>query len=368
MEKVQVLLEGSIKERSYEITIGSGVLTRLSNLISLESYSKVALLTDSVVGSIYGEEVRSSLPADALEIDIPPGEVSKNLMTYDYVLNKLAAASLDRKSLLLNMGGGVIGDLGGFVAATYMRGIDFIQIPTTLLSQVDASVGGKTGVNFAGVKNLVGAFSQPKAVLIDVDTLTSLPKRELRSGFAEILKHGFIADKEYIASATTSEPGAYTTDEMIALVKRSCEIKAEVVQADEKESGYRKVLNFGHTIGHAYESLSHEQPELFPDGPLHHGEAVSIGMIGEAYLSLLNGKISQDEMSKVRESLSAVGLPVTAPKLDEETLLAKMKSDKKNQAGEIRWTLLDGLGSATVDQIVPEDDILKAVSYLTQCA
>jgi 3-dehydroquinate synthase len=266
------------------------------------------------------------------------------------------AAACDRKTLVIALGGGVIGDLAGFVAATYMRGVKYLQIPTTVLSQVDSSVGGKTGIDFDGVKNFIGTFTQPVQVLIDIDTLSSLPEREFVEGFGEIIKHGFIADTTFLKTVTAKRPREFSPDELVPIMADSCSIKAKVVMSDETETGPRNLLNFGHTIGHAVESLS-----LETDHPLLHGEAVSIGMVVEATISSDKGLIAMEDAARLKHLLQQAGLPVSVPPHDMSALMGKMHSDKKNVGGAFRFTLLKSLGEGVWDQTVPEHEVARAI-------
>ena len=260
---------------------------------------------------------------------------------------------------MINLGGGVIGDIGGFAASTYMRVTDFFYIPTTILSQVDESVGGKTMIDFQNVKNIVGTFCQPSAVIIDVETLKTLPKREIISGFAEIIKHGIIKDKNYFEKVTSKNPLDFSDDEMVEIITGSCKIKAVVVESDEKENGQRKLLNFGHTIGHAIEAVSLEK-----DSPFSHGEAISIGMIVEAYISHDKGILSQQDVETIITVLKNAGLPTVVPNFDIDQMITKMKSDKKNANGNINFTLLTKIGEGIINQTIDENDIKKTLSKI----
>ena len=256
---------------------------------------------------------------------------------------------MDRKSLLINLGGGVVCDLGGFCASTYMRGIKFIQIPTTLLSQVDASVGGKTGFDVNGVKNLIGTFAEPYKVLIDSNTLTTLPKREYISGLAEVIKYGIIYDVEFFEYLKN---GNIDND---YIIKKSCEIKEKVVLEDFKEGGLRKILNFGHTIGHSIESLS-----LETESPLLHGEAVAIGMIAESYIAKEIGNLTNEEYELIKNVIEQYGLLVVYNSDLEEIFLMLFK-DKKNTSGKIKWVLPNGIGKCVYDVEVDNDIVKMAI-------
>ena len=284
-----------------------------------------------------------------VEIVLPDGEEHKNWQSLNLVFDALLAAKCDRKTTLVALGGGVIGDLTGYAAASYMRGVPFVQIPTTLLSQVDSSVGGKTGINHPLGKNMIGAFYQPRAVLADTSTLDTLPARELSAGLGEVIKHGAILDAAYfewieqhIAKLVARDPEA-----LAHAIARSCEIKAEVVRKDEREGGLRAVLNFGHTFGHAIESgLGY--------GEWLHGEAVGCGMVMAADLSARLGLIDEATVERVRSLVRAAGLPTVAPDLGEQRWIELMAVDKKNEGGAIRFILLKPLGSPSITTVPVE--------------
>ncbi len=342
---------------SYPIVIEAGAIARLGDFVDLLAYSKVFLLTDETLAKLWDERLATAVP-EAKRIVIASGEKAKEQGSLGYIWQELLSAGADRKSLLVNFGGGVIGDLGGFAASTYMRGIDFVQMPSTLLSQVDASVGGKTGMNFAGVKNIIGAFAQPRAVIVDTDTLSTLPETELRAGFAEVLKHGFIRDREYLDAVTQKDVIDYSPEEMENIILVSCRIKAAVVEEDEKESGLRKILNSGHTFGHAIESLSHGKSTT----PLLHGEAVAIGMYVEAKLSEKLGLLQVEDVELIIRELQKQKLPCHISfSCSHEEILSKLLKDKKNSGGKILWTLLESIGQAKFDCEVPSD-LLTEVS------
>lgn len=336
----------------YKVFIGQGLLNDLSKIIDIKEFSKVVIVTDDKIPSVYLNNFE--------KIVVPSGEVNKNIETVKEIWEQLLDLKADRKTLVINLGGGVIGDMGGFAASTYMRGIKFIQAPTTLLSTVDASVGGKVGIDFKGVKNLIGAFNQPLAVIVDINTFKSLPDREFISGFGEIIKHGIIADSEYFKTVTSKKPKDFTDQELIEIIKRSCEIKAQIISTDEKESGNRKLLNFGHTIGHALESLS-----LDTENPLLHGEAVAIGMIAEVKISQELGLISPEVVNTVRAAVENSGLPISVKELNQQKTLDLLSKDKKSESGKINWTLIKDIGQAIINQQVSEDKILTALNYIS---
>ncbi len=344
---------------SNQIFIGKGIVADIQKIITLEQYSQVFLIADKNVPSAVIKKIIQSISKKTTLLEITSGEKEKNITTIQKIWTAMHDVDLDRASLVMNIGGGVLTDMGGFAASTYMRGIDFINVPTTLLSQVDASVGGKTGIDFAGIKNIIGTFTQPKAVMIDVQTLQSLPNREFISGFGEIIKHGIIADAAYFSLVTSKHPLSFTQDELIEIIEKSCEIKAKIVSVDEKESGERKRLNFGHTIGHAVESVKLETAH-----PLLHGEAVSIGMNAAAEISQEMGLLKKDERELIKKSLQNADLPVTISEIPVAAILQKMKSDKKNQNGKLQFTLIHGIGQAVYNQDVSEDIIRRAIENI----
>jgi 3-dehydroquinate synthase len=288
------------------------------------------------------------------------GEDQKKLEMVEQIWNFLINFKFDRKSLLLNLGGGMVNDLGGFAAGTYKRGIDFMQIPTTVMSQVDASIGGKTAINYANLKNMIGTFTQPAGVIIDTRALKTMTEREYVSGFAEIIKHGLIKNPEYFNQVTAKHPNEFNDEELIQIVAESCLIKAQIVQADEQESGLRKTLNFGHTIGHVLEALSQESDRL------RHGEAVAIGMIAEAKLSVLLGLLSESDFNTIEATIIKTGLPSRYPYSSVQTILDNAHTDKKNTDGHINWTLLKGIGQAVYDVQADDSHIRAAIQYVLQ--
>lgn len=343
-------------DRSYAIRVGGGLLPRLgAECKRLQLGRRCAVLTDSNVAPRYAKQVLNSLSGTGFEavlITVPAGEESKNLRLVQSCYDQLAAHRLERKSFIVALGGGVVGDLAGFVAATYLRGLAFVQVPTTLLAQVDSSVGGKVGVNLKAGKNLVGAFHQPRLVLCDLDTLHTLPPRELRAGLAEVIKYGIIYDARFFRQLEKAMPRLLKLDAslMASVVARCCAIKAEVVGQDETESGLRAILNFGHTIGHAIEAISGY-------GHYLHGEAISIGQVAAAWISSQLLGLSATEVERIRRLFMAADLPVkinlTAPQFAR--LLAAMRLDKKVSGGEIKFVLAKRIGQVEWGQPVPED-------------
>lgn len=359
MKKITVNLPSQPK-RTYTIYIAENAIEEIGSLYDFGVYSKVFVVTDSVVGPLFLDKLISALPAAADSAVLPIGAGQKSIKSVEAIWTAMHEAGCDRKSLVINLGGGVIGDMGGFAASTYMRGIDFLNLPTTLLSQVDSSVGGKTGFNSNGIKNLIGTFDQPIGVIIDTSTLATLPEREFLSGFGEIIKHGLIGDKDYFRQVTAKPPGEFDQNELADIISRSCQIKAAVVEHDETETGKRKLVNFGHTVGHAVEALS-----LETDKPLLHGEAISIGMAAEATISTRTGRLSEAELQQIVQTLSNAGLP-TSTSFPTDQIMKKMQSDKKNDSGNINFTLLDRIGAAVYDQRVGQPVIIEALRAVTR--
>ena len=331
--------------RGYDIQIGPGFIGLLGKeCLRLGLSKRCVLITDTNVEPLYGATAIQSLRSSGFEptqIVIPAGEKSKNLNLAQKCLETLASHRLDRKSFLIALGGGVVGDLGGFIASTYLRGIGFVQVPTTLLAQVDSSVGGKVGVNLKSGKNLVGAFYQPRLVLCDLATLSTLPLREFRAGMAEVIKYGIIYDDRFFALLEKSLPGLMDREEGILsrVIARCCEIKAEVVGQDETESGLRAILNFGHTIGHAIENMSGY-------GKYLHGEAISIGQVAAAELSRIHAGLNLAEKERIEKLLDQTGLPIRV-KLNQvqiAKIMAAMQLDKKNSDGQIKFVLASKIG------------------------
>ena len=344
----QVQIE--LADRSYPILIGSGLLADASTYQDLPPASTALIVSNTTVAPLYAAQLQAALSArysKVLLLDLPDGEAHKDWPTLQLIFDALLVNSCDRKTVLFALGGGVVGDMTGFAAASYMRGVPFVQIPTTLLAQVDSSVGGKTAVNHPLGKNMIGAFYQPRLVVCDLDTLKTLPPRELSAGLAEIIKYGLIADMPFmdwmeanIGDLLASEPAA-----LAFAIQRSCEIKAHVVGQDEREQGLRAILNFGHTFGHAIESG-------MGYGQWLHGEGVGCGMVMAAHLSQRLGLVDMAFVDRLTGLIQRAGLPVKGPILDAADnagrYLELMRVDKKSEAGEIRFVLIDGPGKATV--------------------
>lgn len=354
-------LRVALGDRSYDIVIKKGSLEEIGAIVSQCGLKgRVAMVTNPTVKKLHGATVAKSLSSAGFEpffITVPDGERYKNLKSLSAIFDALVARRCERSTPVLALGGGVIGDLAGFAAATYLRGVPFVQVPTTLLSQVDSSVGGKTGVNHPKGKNLIGAFYQPKVVVIDPDALKTLPKRELRSGFAEVIKYGVIWDAGFLKFIERK------TGEILALgpaitaaIRRSCAIKAEIVGADERESGLRAILNFGHTFGHAIEANAGY-------GVVRHGEAVGIGMIMAARLSESIGVSPLGIADRIEALARNAGLPVALrQKIGLRDMLKAIKLDKKVSDGRIRFVLQASIGKVKLHE-VDEPAILDFLRY-----
>lgn len=341
---VRVRLPG-LPAGEYPVHIGRGLGSRIPELLRAHAPAhRYALITDANVGPLHAEPVAERLRAAGLRIDVfafAPGEASKTRDTWSMLSDAMLAAGLGRDAAVLAMGGGVVGDLAGFVAATYLRGLPYVQIPTTLLAMIDSSVGGKTGVDTPAGKNLIGAFHPPRAVIADLSVLATLPPAELTAGMAEAVKHGAIADAEYFDWIESQGPGVDVEagDAMERLVTRSVEIKAATVAADEREAGPRKTLNFGHTIGHAIEALSRYE--------MLHGHAIAIGMVAEARLGERLGVTEPGTATRIRDLLDALGLPTGMPPwADPERVLELTRADKKSRRGTVEYALIEQIGRA----------------------
>jgi len=339
--------------RTYPIYIGSGLIGQAELLAPFVRAGRAAVVTNTTVAPLYLERLAAGLDACGIElvrVVVPDGEAYKSWETLNTIYDRLLEARCDRDTTVLALGGGVIGDLAGFAAATYQRGISVVQVPTTLLAQVDSSVGGKTAINHPRGKNMIGAFHQPLAVLADVETLGTLPDRELRAGLAEVIKHGLIRDIGFFEwiEANIGRLLARSPAELIHAVRRSCEIKAEIVAKDERETGQRALLNLGHTFGHAIENV-------MGYGTWLHGEAVAAGMVMAADLSRRTGSLTEADVQRVAALIERTGLPVTARGISAARYIELMSVDKKAARGRIRFVLLERLGSAVVRGDVPQD-------------
>jgi shikimate kinase/3-dehydroquinate synthase len=351
-------LNVDLGDRSYPITIGQALLSDKTIVSAKIPGKRVAIVTNTVVAPLYLDQLTQTLAAAGKQVThiiLPDGEEEKNWASLMKVFDVLLAEKCDRKTTLVALGGGVIGDLTGFAAAAYMRGVPFVQVPTTLLSQVDSSVGGKTGINHPLGKNMIGAFYQPQAVIADISTLNTLPPRELSAGLSEIIKHGAIIDAPFFdwIEANIDKLVQKDAEALAYAIKRSCEIKADVVRQDERESGLRAILNFGHTFGHAIESG-------MGYGVWLHGEAVGCGMAMAADLSYRLGFIDEQTKVRITAVVKAAGLPTRAPDLGVARWLELMEVDKKNEGGQIKFILLKPLGTSVI-MSVPQDTLLQTL-------
>lgn len=356
----------NLKERSYPIHIGAALLPELGKLAQSHGLERsIAVITDHTVREIYGDLVEQSLRIAnfyANMYSVPPGEASKSLDVVESLIGELIKDGFTRQTTIIALGGGVVGDLAGFIAATYLRGVDYVQVPTTLLAQVDSSVGGKVGVNHPLGKNLIGAFLQPKFVLIDPTVLNTLPKRELKAGLAEVIKYGLIKDKnlfddleERLESLSTLSDAEF----LISCIEKCCRIKADIVERDEKETGERRILNFGHTIGHALEAVTGY--DYF-----RHGEAVAWGMQAVAWLSHLAGGLSQNDSERISAVIARLKAPAIPERVSPQQIIEAIGHDKKQTSTGLKWVLLRGIGdgfvSELVDQSVVEETVMRLLT------
>ncbi len=346
----------NLSERSYTIAIGSDNLPDAGAfVVGLGKATHAVVITDTNVAQLHGQRCADSLIAAGIRVDlevVPAGEPSKSIAKVDHLLQQLLAHGADRKSIVVAVGGGVVGDLAGFVAATYARGVAFVQVPTSLLAQVDSSVGGKVGVNLPGAKNMVGAFWQPLGVLIDTKTLDTLPTREYRAGLAEVVKYGVILDDAFFdyLEDHVDAINDRQADVMQVVIARCCQLKADVVEKDERETlGLRAVLNYGHTFAHAIEAEAGY-------GQFLHGEAVAIGMIAASRLAERMGRVDPQFTQRQYDLLVRLGLPVELPDLSPQVLIAAMARDKKVAHGQLRFVLPTRMGQVElVSDVSPED-------------
>ena len=358
MTRAPLLLD--LGDRSYAIHMGGGLLERAGELIRAVSSSTSAfVVTDDNVAPLYLDRVAQSLTASGFRVAstvLPHGEGTKDFAHLQTLMDSMLDAKAERSTLLVALGGGVMGDLAGFAAAIYLRGIDFVQIPTTLLAQVDSSVGGKTGINTRHGKNLVGAFYQPKLVLADIDALNTLPQRQILAGYAEVVKYGIIDDEPFFSWLEANGPALLAGDDTLReyAIRHSCTAKARIVAADEREAGLRALLNLGHTFGHALEAETGFSDEML------HGEAVALGMVMALELSADLGLAPRDDARRLRDHLVATGLPVCLPGnrvWDTARLCAHMAGDKKVKDGRITFVLAHGIGKSVLTRDVPADKV-----------
>lgn len=349
-----------LDDKSYDILIGHNLKQQILDFIKSQKFSQKALLiSDSNVAPLYGKQVKAILDEAGLDtklVIIPAGEQSKSLKVAETLYTEAILHRLDRKSPIFALGGGVVGDLAGFIAATFMRGVPFIQMPTSLLAQVDSSVGGKVAVNHALGKNLIGNFYQPKAVFMDLDLMKSLPKREISTGLGEVIKYGYIYDKDFYQFLLDNKDAVLSlqSDVISHVIARSCEIKAAVVSQDEKEAGLRAILNFGHTLGHAIEK---ETAYKVYD----HGEAVAIGMVGAAKISYKLGMIDKAIVTDMEKLLTSMNLPIKAKNCNAENIYADIFHDKKTINGTVNWVLLQDIGKVCLRKDVPADIVKETI-------
>ncbi|MES0371056.1 MAG: 3-dehydroquinate synthase [Mariprofundaceae bacterium] len=350
-----------LEERSYDIHIESGCLPSIGKAVTelFGAPSRCLIVTNEVVGPLYLETVRKSLKASGWHVEtsvLPDGEKYKNTSTWMRVMDALVASKLSRNEPVIALGGGVVGDMTGFAASCYRRGIPFIQVPTTLLAQVDSSVGGKTAINHPHGKNMIGAFYQPRLVWIDPDVLKTLEIRELRAGVAELIKYGLIRDNQFFSYLEENVNGLLSLDSEVVsqVVHTSCRHKAEVVMADETEQGLRALLNLGHTFGHAIESMTHYSQYL-------HGEAVALGTLMAARLSYKLGHSSENHEMRIEALYKTTGLPTAIPQFPADQWLDAMGHDKKNVGSRIRYILLKEIGDAFIAENVSDDDIRSLI-------
>jgi 3-dehydroquinate synthase len=347
-----------LEDRSYPINIGAGLLRQHSLLQAAVPARDILLVSNTTVAPLYGPAVKSAL-ADrrVVEVILPDGEQHKSLATAARVFDVLVANRFGRDALVLALGGGVVGDLAGFVAACYQRGVDFVQVPTTLLAQVDSSVGGKTAVNHPGGKNLIGAFYQPREVLTDTEVLATLPERELQAGLAEIIKYGMICDPAFFTWLEHNMEALRRLDAtaLALAIYRSCQVKAQIVGRDEREQGERALLNLGHTFGHAIEAATGYVEWL-------HGEAVGVGLLIAARMSQRLGELSADDVARVAALLKLAGLRTEAPRIGAAKAAGFMSIDKKVKSGRVHLVLLKGLGQAYISGEYPDAALQETLS------
>lgn len=357
-QRLQVLYE---KKPCYDIVITKGFEEFAQEAEPFVEHKKVCIVTDSQVQPLYADAVEKVLASVCDKVcvyAIPAGEENKTLDTVKGIYEYLIKEGFGRKDVLVALGGGVVGDMTGYVAATYLRGVDYIQMPTTLLSQNDSSIGGKTGVDFDGYKNMVGAFKMPKLVYMNTEVLKTLDDRQFFSGFAEVMKHGLIKDQKFYIWLIENmyEICERDLDVLEEMILRSCSIKKQVVEKDPTEQGERALLNFGHTIGHAIEK--------YKNFSLTHGECISLGMVAAAYISWKKNKIGMETYYEIRDMFVPFYLPISIDDVDPQEILKLTKSDKKAEAGTVKFILLNRVGQAVIDKTVTDEEIINAVKEI----
>ncbi|MCX5825046.1 MAG: 3-dehydroquinate synthase [Deltaproteobacteria bacterium] len=362
MKAMKVNLEGKTV-RSYEIHIGTEILDRMGMIIAMNRWAeRYVLVTDENVGALHGERVQAALEKAGLQVDriaVAPGEASKGVPTLLTLTDRLTALGADRQTALIALGGGVVGDLTGFAASIYLRGIPVIQLPTTLLAQVDSSIGGKTGVDTAAGKNLLGTFNQPKGVFIDIAFLRTLPDEMFRSGLAEVIKYGIIESPGLLddLEGAVASGGLRETAFLERIIATACRIKKEIVELDEQDRGLRRILNFGHTVGHAVEAAS--------GYALSHGESVAIGMVAAARLSERLHGLPAGDAARITALIRSVGLPDRIPaEMDLEDIISRLSLDKKKEGGTIHFVMIRKLGTPFVNGGIPEEILRDALKGL----
>ncbi len=355
----------NLDQRSYDIVIGANKINYLNDFLAQNNYSKIFVITDKNVADLHLQTLHNNLDKSSITYETiitESGEQTKSFASLQNICEEILSKNADRKSLIIAFGGGVIGDLSGFVASILLRGIDFIQIPTTLLSSVDSSVGGKTAINSISGKNLIGSFYQPKLVICDLNFLKTLPQRELRSGYAEVVKYGLIEDREFFDFLVQNYQKIFTLDEEIltAIIARSCQSKANIVGQDEKENGIRALLNFGHTFGHTFETETNYSDEIL------HGEAVAIGMLMAAKMSQNLNLISEADYQEIKNHLQNCGFVIDISKIrknwNHENLTKHLYKDKKTEGGKLTFILLEKIGQAFVKKGVDLEEFKKVLN------
>ncbi len=354
----------NLDNRSYNIAIGSGAIAGLNEFLDQTNYSKIFIISDQNIAQLHLSKLHQVLKKSDIKFETiiaDSGEQTKSFQVLEKICEEILSKNADRKSLILAFGGGVIGDLSGFIASILLRGIDFVQIPTTLLAAVDSSVGGKTAINSLSGKNLIGSFYQPKMVICDLDFLKTLPQREILSGYAEIVKYGLIEDKNFFDFLSENYKKIFSFDEEIlsTVITKSCQIKADIVSQDEKENGKRALLNFGHTFGHVFETETNYSSEIL------HGEAVALGMLMAAKMSLNFAMITPDDFAVIKSHFEDCGFVIDYKKIrsswNQENLVQHLYKDKKVESGKLTFILLEKIGQAIIKKEVAVEDFKKVL-------